>query len=62
MTQDPQKPLASQALIDYLDGIFADECPDLALTDRQVWYNAGAASVVRKLKADVKAATTKEEE
>lgn len=61
MAQDPQKPLASQALIDYLDGIFPDECPDLGVTDRKVWYNAGAAQVVRKLKADLKAATNPEE-
>ena len=62
MTQDTQKPLASQALIDHLDSIFPDRCPDHHLTDRQVWMAAGSALVVRKLKADVKAATTKEEE
>jgi hypothetical protein len=62
MTQDTQKPLASQALIDYLDGIFPDECPELGETDQKIWFDAGAAQVVRKLKADLKAATTKEEE
>lgn len=55
------KPLASQALLDYLDSVFPDECPDLSLTDRQVWFNAGRASVVRKLKSDIKEATQKEE-
>jgi len=62
MTQDPQKPLASQALIDYLDKIFPDRAAQHHLTDRQVWMEAGAAEVVRKLKADLRAATTKEEE
>jgi len=61
MTQDPQKPLASQALIDYLDRIFPDRCAAHHLTDRQVWMEAGSAEVVRKLKADLKAATNPEE-
>ncbi len=61
MTQDPQKPLASQALIDHLESVFPDRCPDHHLTDRQVWMATGSALVVRKLKADLKAATNPEE-
>lgn len=50
---NPQVPLASTALIDHLDKCYPDRSADLGWTDREVWFKAGQASVIRKLKSDV---------
>lgn len=55
--QEPKRPLAAPSLLEYLDRTFPDRAPDLYLDEKEVWYRAGQVSVVRKLKADIKAAT-----
>ena len=62
MTTESQKPLASQALLDYLDAIYPDRAPSPSISQQEVWVAAGQVSVVRKLKADIKEATRKDED
>ena len=45
-----QLPYKLEDLIDELDKIFPNECPDIKLTDREVWFKAGQRSVVQWLK------------
>lgn len=61
MAEEPQKPLASQALLDYLSTLYPNRAPSLVDLEREVWFKAGQVSVVEKLKADVRDATRKEE-
>ena len=42
-----QLPYKLEDLIDELDKIFPNECPDIKLTDREVWFKAGQRSVVQ---------------
>lgn len=42
-------PYISDDLLEYLQRVFPDKCPDLTATDRKVWYDAGAVSVVRHI-------------
>ncbi len=44
-----KKPQISKQVIDYLDDIFPDKCPDIKLSDKEVWYQAGQRSVVNHL-------------
>ena len=44
-----EPPLISQELIDYLDHQFPNQCPRITFTDRQIWFGAGSASVVKHL-------------
>jgi hypothetical protein len=37
-------------LIDWLDELFPNKCPDVGMSDREVWIMAGAAQVVSKLR------------
>lgn len=60
--KDPQRPLAAPSLVVYLEQTFPDRAPDLHLSEKDVWYRAGQVSVVRKLKADIKAAQDPEQE
>ena len=39
-------PVISDELIQALDAVFPDRCPDLSFSDREVWYRAGQRSVV----------------
>ena len=42
-------PVITDELIQALDQVFPNRCPDLSLTDREVWYRAGERSVVNYL-------------
>lgn len=44
-------PIVSEELIKALDILFPDKAPDINLTDKEVWFNAGSVEVVRRLKA-----------
>lgn len=46
----PQLPALSEDLITALEYYFPDRAPDLHTPDNAIWYNAGAASVVRWLR------------
>jgi hypothetical protein len=49
---DNQTPAISKALVEWLSHLFPDHCPDPAMSDREVWMEAGAAKVVRKLRIE----------
>ena len=42
-------PDVPDTLIKELDRRFPERCPDMKWTDREVWFNAGARSIVRFL-------------
>ena len=44
-------PVIDQALLDYLERMFPDRCPDINNDMSVVWFKAGAASVARHLRA-----------
>lgn len=44
-------PQLSTDLIDYLDEVFPERCPDLEQDEREIWFYAGARSVVKMLLA-----------
>lgn len=50
MVDKIKAPYITNELIEYLDCIYKDKCPDIKLSDRQIWFDAGAVSVVRHLK------------
>lgn len=49
MRDNNHLPEVPQSLLDYLDVAFPDECPSMALTDREVWFRAGQRDVVNFL-------------
>lgn len=51
---DAPFPQVTQALIDALDRLYPDQAPDPRSSMAEVWYAAGRASVVRKLKLELK--------
>ena len=44
-----KKPIISKEVIGYLDEIFPDKCPDIKMTEKEVWFQAGQRSVVNHL-------------
>tara|TARA_S200002703_G_scaffold4693_1_gene5800 strand:+ start:3238 stop:3441 length:204 start_codon:yes stop_codon:yes gene_type:complete len=36
-----QEPHVSKELLDYMNQIFPDKCPDVLDTERKIWVNAG---------------------
>lgn len=43
-------PPISQELVEYLDALFPDRCPDVSWNERKIWFVAGCVYVVRHLK------------
>ena len=39
-------PVITDELIQALDAVFPNRCPDLSFSDREVWYRAGQRYVV----------------
>ena len=39
-------PVITDELLQALDAVFPNRCPDLSFSDREVWYRAGQRSVV----------------
>ena len=46
-------PRIDPAVVDWLAGIFRNECPAEADTDRAIWMAVGAQRVVRRLRSAV---------
>jgi hypothetical protein len=46
---DLKEPFIRDDLLAYLRRLFPDRLPELADTDRQIWFNRGAAEVIRHL-------------
>lgn len=44
-------PYVAPELVEYLERIFPDQCPEPTAEMRDVWVASGAISVVRKLRA-----------
>lgn len=44
-------PLVPEELLDALDAIFPERCPDPAMDDRRIWMEVGKREVVRYLRA-----------
>jgi hypothetical protein len=49
-TDDVNLPDLSTALVEALEKLFPDCCPDISLTDRQVWFAAGRADVIKYIR------------
>lgn len=49
-----KKPLITRDLIEYLEALYPDKCPDVMTPERDIWMDAGSARVVRHLKACLK--------
>ncbi len=48
--RNPQAaPAIDPKLVEWLDKIFPDRCPDEGHSDRKIWIDAGARKVVRRL-------------
>lgn len=43
-------PFIEEGLLDYLQRLYPDTCPEPSQNDREIWMNRGAAGVVRHLK------------
>ena len=43
-------PNIDERLIAALDEQFPDQCPDLSLSEKEVWFKSGQASVIKWLK------------
>jgi hypothetical protein len=53
--KDTLKPPAiSDELIQWLDRLFPNECPKLTDEEKVVWFHAGQANVVSRLKVEQK--------
>ena len=54
MAQKDQRHLSKihvdEALVNYLEEVFPDRCPDFDTTEREVCFKAGQVSVVRMLR------------
>lgn len=45
-----QIPMIDKSLVDYLDRMYPDVSPELAMTDREIFFRRGAVDVVRTLR------------
>ncbi len=46
-----KKPFVSNDLLDYLDKVFPNKCPELDAKEREIWAAVGARSVVDHLRS-----------
>jgi len=47
-----KKPKISKEIIEYLDKLFPDKCPNITDDEKNVWYKTGQRSVVNHLKKE----------
>lgn len=45
-------PIIEQDLLDYLNELFPNNCPNEMMSDRQIWMAVGSRLVVRKLEQE----------
>lgn len=43
-------PYVEEGLLDYLQRLFPDLCPEPSQSEREIWMNRGAVGVIRHLK------------
>lgn len=51
MDNKVKPPVITQELINYLSSIYPDTVPKVSDSDRDIWVNVGAVSVVRHLES-----------
>ena len=44
-------PVIDEHLLDYIERMFPDRCPNIDNDTKEVWFKAGSASVARHLRA-----------
>lgn len=44
-------PEITKELIEYLEGVFPDQAPSIKVGEREIWWNAGKADLVRHLRS-----------
>jgi hypothetical protein len=44
-------PIIDEHLLDYIERMFPDRCPNIENDTKEVWFKAGSASVARHLRA-----------
>jgi len=49
MPKPIKTPIISKQIVDYLDSLFPDKCPELKETEKEIFYKAGQRSVVNHL-------------
>ena len=54
LTNNTKVPNLSEKMVEALEKLFPNKCPKLELTDREVWFKAGQASVAEFLRAEFK--------
>lgn len=52
MPDNQNTPPISKGLVEWLSRLFPDRCPDSEMSERDIWIEAGAAKVVRKLRTE----------
>jgi hypothetical protein len=45
-----QEPLITKDLLEYLERIYPDKCPEPATPEREIWIAVGRATLVRHLR------------
>ena len=48
--EDELMPLISEAMINRLEQLYPDKCPDLTNSEKDVWFKSGQVSVIRFLR------------
>lgn len=43
-------PYIDPDIIKYLEEMYPDQCPDISMEEKQIWFSSGQVSVVRHLK------------
>lgn len=46
-------PAIDSPLLDWLDKLYPERCPDIGQSDREIWVNVGARQVVRRLRLEL---------
>jgi hypothetical protein len=49
--EPPPVPPVPIALVEYLEAMFPDQAPTLSMTEKEVWFHAGATSPARHLRS-----------
>ncbi len=44
-------PSVPRDLLEFLEGLYPDQSPDLKTPEREIWFKAGQAALIRKLRA-----------
>jgi hypothetical protein len=46
-------PIISKDLVEFLERLFPDRCPEVSASERAIWTAVGAAGVVRYLRSEM---------